>query len=135
MSLFDTHKPVGGGENKFPDAIEHKFTAPGSAVEGTVVDLSDRINGQYGEYRLATLENGGKHYKVLLGGVALDKAERGDVRLGAQLAVRFEGMKEGKKSKRNYKDYAVVVVPPADGAVSNGGVPASRPSASSDRPF
>lgn len=126
MSIFDTHAV--SGESKFPEAVQFKFEAPGQAVEGKILDISEPINGDFGVYRLVVVEeDGGAQKKLLLGSVGLDKFNRSGAQVGGRLGVRFEGKRPTKDGKRSYNDWTVAYVP-AEGETPNGGVPSGRPS-------
>lgn len=138
MSMFDTHKPVGGGSNAFPDAEQLKFDTPGQRLEGEFLDISDRIAGSFGEYRLAVVETeDGSQWKILAGGVLLDKLERAGAVVGGKIGIQYDGKVDNKKKTAQYNDWTVVYAPP-EGTVASGGVTTARPASSgrpSNRPF
>lgn len=130
MSLFDTHTPVSGGQQDYPDAPMVKWETPGQVVEGEVVDMSDELPSTKGNgnYRILTVETADGVVKFFAGSVLLDKINRAGTRKGGQLAVRFNGMKDNKKKTFQYKDYDVIFVPAeGDNSVASGGVTSSRP--------
>lgn len=98
-------------EDRFPDAVQFKFEAPGDTVEGVRLDASDDIDGDFGTYQIWVLEDedSGVQNKVLLGGVLLDKAKRADGKNGDAFKFTFEGLKDNKAKTRKYKDFEVLI--------------------------
>lgn len=92
------------------EGTQYAFEAPGQELIGALVEHSDRIEGEFGEYSLWTFEVDGENVKVLAGGILQDKLEKADGKRGDVYRIVFEGLKTSKKNKnRKYKDWTVQI--------------------------
>ena len=81
--------------------------AEGEVLEGEVIDMGKTIT-VFGEKEYLTVQSvDGKQYMVYQSDLLARKLKEANVVKGSRVAIKFLGLRQGKK-KRKYKDYLVV---------------------------